>query len=126
MFKCTFTIGYVEYLEHFITRDGISTYPFKIDVVSSWPLRKNLKKLCGFLGHVGYYCRFVKDFGKIAQPFTDILKKDNFHWSKLYTATLFTLKHVLIIALVLCLPNFSKKLVVETDPSSKGIKVVLM
>jgi hypothetical protein len=41
--KCHFALPRVEYLGHFITKEGVSTDPIKIQAVSSWPLPKSLK-----------------------------------------------------------------------------------
>ncbi|CAJ2661631.1 unnamed protein product [Trifolium pratense] len=124
--KCTFATSRVEYLGHFITQEGVSTDPAKIEAVGNWPFPTTLKQLRGFLGLAGYYRRFVKDFGKIAKPLTDMLKRDNFVWSSDSTNAFTQLKQALISAPLLSLPDFSKKFIVETDASGKGIGAVLM
>ncbi|PNX92266.1 retrotransposon-related protein [Trifolium pratense] len=124
--KCSFGTERVEYLGHFITKEGVSTDPAKIQAVRDWPFPKNPKQLRGFLGLAGYYRRFVKDFGKIAKPLTDMLKRDSFLWSSESTAAFTELKQALISAPLMRLPDFSQKFVVETDASGKGIGAVLM
>ncbi|GJR35895.1 reverse transcriptase domain-containing protein [Tanacetum coccineum] len=47
----------------------------KIDVISKLPLPTNVKGIRSFLGHAGFYRRFIKDFSKIARPLTKLLEK---------------------------------------------------
>lgn len=124
--KCCFATYKVEYLGHFITREGVTTDPSKVRAVADWHQPSYIKQLRGFLGLAGYYRRFVNDFGKIAKPLIDMLKKDSFIWSDISAAAFLTLKRALISTPVLALPNFSKTFVVETDASGTGIGAVLM
>jgi hypothetical protein len=100
----------------------VATDPNKVEVVSSWPTLVNCKELRGFLGLAGYYRKFVKKFGVIARPLTDLLKKGViFVWTQVHITTFETLKHSLVTAPMLSLPNFSKPFAIETDASSRGI-----
>lgn len=68
----------------------------------------------------------MKDFGKIAKPLTDMLRKDSFKWDSISTNAFNSLKTTLVTFPIVALPNFSKTFVVETDASGSVIGVVLM
>ena len=48
----------------------------KIDAIEKIPCPTNIKGIRSFLGHVGFYRRFIKDFSKISRPLTNLLQKD--------------------------------------------------
>ncbi|GJT03745.1 putative nucleotidyltransferase, ribonuclease H [Tanacetum coccineum] len=63
-------------LGHKISKSGIKVDPAKIDVIAKLPYSTNVKGVRSFLGHAGFYRRFIKDFSKIARPMNQLLMKD--------------------------------------------------
>nr|GEW81819.1 retrovirus-related Pol polyprotein from transposon 17.6 [Tanacetum cinerariifolium] len=70
---------------HKISKQGIEVEKDKVDVITKLPHPTTVKGIRSFLGHAGFYCRFIKDFSKIARPMTRLLEKDTpFIFSKEY------------------------------------------
>jgi NADPH-dependent curcumin reductase CurA len=71
-----------------------------------WPLPNSVKALRGFLAITGYYRRFIKNYGTINRPLTELLKKGKFQWTLQSTNGFNESKNA--HAPVLALPDFSK------------------
>lgn len=126
MSKCSFAQHQLLYLGHIISDQRVTTDPAKIEEVVNWAVPKFVKKLRGFLGLAGYYRKFVKQFGILCRPLTNLLKKDvPFVWSVEADQAFKALKQALVSAPVLSLPDFSLPFTVQTDASDEGIGAVL-
>jgi hypothetical protein len=124
--KCKFGCTEIDCLGHLISAKGVKDDGKKLTVMIDWPVPQNLKALKGFLGLTGYYRKFIKGYGSIAAPLTDLLKKNAFSWSELADKAFVALKEVVTSPPVLVLPYFTKPFVIECDASGRGIGAVLM
>ncbi|KAM0981411.1 hypothetical protein TB1_013764 [Malus domestica] len=66
--KCHFMVKQEIVLGHIISENGIEVDKSKIDLVRHLPSPTSVRKVCSFLGHAGFYRRFIKDFSRVAQP----------------------------------------------------------
>ncbi|GKB52728.1 ty3-gypsy retrotransposon protein, partial [Tanacetum coccineum] len=99
--------------------------PQKVTAVKDWPVPTSLSQLQAFLRLTEYYRRFIKLYSTIAHPLTNLLRKDNFHWSIEAESAFDALKQALITAPALRLPDFKKLFIIETDASGYGIGAIL-
>nr|GEU59117.1 reverse transcriptase domain-containing protein [Tanacetum cinerariifolium] len=93
-------------LGHKISKEGIEVDKAKVDVITKLPHPTTVKGIRIFLGHAGFYRRFIKDFSKIARLMTRLLKKDTlFYFSKECVEAFQTLKRKLTEAPILIDPD---------------------
>ncbi|GJR38135.1 reverse transcriptase domain-containing protein [Tanacetum coccineum] len=74
--KCHFMVKEGIVLGHKVSASEIEVDKAKIKAISKLPYPTNVKAIRSFLGHVGFYRRFIKDFSQIARPMTQLLVKD--------------------------------------------------
>nr|GFA97348.1 DNA-directed DNA polymerase [Tanacetum cinerariifolium] len=94
-------------LGHKISKKGIEVNKAKIEVISKLPHPTTVKGIRSFLGHAGFYRRFIKDFSKISRPMTHLLEKNSpFIFSNECIQAFMTLKDKLTEAPILIVPNW--------------------
>ena len=102
--KCHFMVSQGIVLGHIISEKGIEVDKEKIDLISKSPI--NVKTVRQFLGHVGFYKRFIMDFSKIAKPLYKLLEKDaKFTWDVDCQKSFEELKAYLTTAPIMRAPN---------------------
>nr|GEY40184.1 reverse transcriptase domain-containing protein [Tanacetum cinerariifolium] len=113
-------------LGHKISKNGIEVDKTKVDLIAKLPHPITIKGIRSFLGHVGFYRRFIQDFLKIARPMTRFLEKDNpFFFSKECVEAFQTLKIKLTAAPILISPDWDLPFELMCDASDFAIGVVL-
>ena len=74
--KCKFKVRTVKFLGLIIGPNGVSMNPKKVDGILKWPVPTKVKEVQLFLGLANFFCRFIKDFSKIATPLHKLTCKD--------------------------------------------------
>ena len=71
----------IGFLGHRISEGGVAMDPSKVADVVNWPVPTNIHEIRQFLGLIGYYRRFVKDFSRIAAPLHELTRtSEAFVW----------------------------------------------
>nr|GEY79106.1 reverse transcriptase domain-containing protein [Tanacetum cinerariifolium] len=113
-------------LGHKISKKGIEFDKAKIKVISKLPHPTTVKGIRSFLGHAGFYQRFIKDFSKISRPMTHLLEKNAlFVFFDDCIQAFRTLKEKLTQASILIAPDWDKPFELMCDASDFDVKAVL-
>ncbi|XP_056017057.1 uncharacterized protein LOC130053684 [Ostrea edulis] len=122
----------------FFQTKGIEPDPEKVDKVKSWPTPRTPEEVRKFLGFIGYYRKFVRNFSKLARPLTDLTpspqsskKKGkqqssvNWRWGREQQEAFDVLRQHLISPPILGYPDMTIPFELHTDASSKGLGAIL-
>ncbi|GJW41248.1 reverse transcriptase domain-containing protein [Tanacetum coccineum] len=94
-------------LGHKISKSGLEVDRAKVEVIAKLPHPTSVKGVRSFLGHAGFYRRFIQDFSKIARPMTHLLEKETpFFFSEECIDSFNTLKRKLTEAPILIAPDW--------------------
>ncbi|CAN6711705.1 unnamed protein product [Malus baccata var. baccata] len=124
--KCHFMVKQGIVLGHIISEKGIEVDKSKIDLVRHLPSPTSVREVRSFLGHAGFYRRFIKDFSKIAQPLCRLLQKEvAFEFTKECTESFKQLKELLTTAPIIVPPDWSLPFELMCDASDYALGAVL-
>ncbi|KAL0662547.1 hypothetical protein Bca4012_099384 [Brassica carinata] len=105
-------------LGHKISEKGIEVDKAKIEVMMSLQPPTTVKAIRSFLGHAGFYRRFIQDFSRIERPLTRLLCKEiKFDFDSECLAAFHTIKGALVSAPVVQPPDRDLPFKIMTDAS---------
>ncbi|KAK2359233.1 hypothetical protein QL285_084625 [Trifolium repens] len=124
--KCHFMVTEGIVLGHKISSRGIEVDKAKVDVIEKLPPPVNVKGIRSFLGHAGFYRRFIKDFSKIAKPLSNLLNKDkSFNFDHDCLTAFNDLKERLTTAPIIIAPDWTIDFELMCDASDYAVGAVL-
>jgi hypothetical protein len=116
----------IKFLGHSLSADGVKILPERVGAISQFPPPKNLKAVRCFLGMVGFYGNFIKNFSQLAEPLHALKRKNAaFVWNEPQMRAFEQLMISISTPPVLQVPDFSKEFVLVCDSSDVAISAVL-
>ncbi|KAK6133005.1 hypothetical protein DH2020_033296 [Rehmannia glutinosa] len=123
--KCHFMVRDGIVLGHRVSSAGLEVDRAKIVAIEKLPPPTNEKAIRSFLGHAGFYRRFIRDFSKISKPLSQLLEKDDaFIFSNECLQAFETLKTTLVTAPILVAPDWSQPFELMCDASDFAVGAV--
>ncbi|GJX05149.1 reverse transcriptase domain-containing protein [Tanacetum coccineum] len=114
-------------LGHKISKSGLEVDRAKVEVIAKLPYPTTVKGVRSFLGHAGFYRRFIQDFSKIARPMTHLLEKVNNYFCLFDECkqAFNDLRKKLIESPILVVPNWDYDFEIMCDASDFALGAVL-
>ncbi|CAM9000551.1 unnamed protein product [Rhodiola kirilowii] len=124
--KCHFMVTHGVVLGHVVSHKGIEVDKAKIDLIVTLPYPSTVRDIKSFLGHAGFYRRFIKDFSRRALPLSNLLQKDvPFEFNDACKKAFNELKQELTSTPIIRAPNWSQPFEVMCDASDYAVGAVL-
>ncbi|KAL5579862.1 hypothetical protein UlMin_012304 [Ulmus minor] len=124
--KCHFMVNQGIVLGHVISNEGLEVDKAKIDTMRSLPPPTCVREVRSFLGHAGFYRRFIKDFSKISRPLCRLLQKEvSFEFDEDCLKAFEKLRELLTTAPIIQPPNWSQPFELMCDASDYAVGAVL-
>ena len=123
--KCSFFQRSVEFLGHRVSREGVKLLFDKVQAIREFPRPHSPKEVSSFLGLVGYYRKFIRDFARISRPLDALRKADKFEWTNETEAAFEELRGKLTSDDLLVYRRFDCPLLVTCDASNTALGSVV-
>ncbi|KAK9042680.1 hypothetical protein V6N11_017746 [Hibiscus sabdariffa] len=124
--KCHFMVNKGTVLGHKISSKGIEVDKAKVEVIEKLLPPTNVKGIRSFLGHAGFYRRFIKDFSKISNLLCNLLQQNQtFVFDKECQSAFEELKMRLISAPVVVPPDWTSPFELMCDASDHAVGAAL-
>src|SRR5712672_1586904 len=125
--KCAFTQKRIEFLGVVLENNTIQMDPTKIKGIAEWPFPRNPTDVRSFLGFTGFYCYFIPNYSRVAQPLLDLTKKATpWVWEEAQTKAFETLKMLMCTKPVLTQLQYDKPFILHTDVLAYGVGAILL
>ncbi|CAM8999998.1 unnamed protein product [Rhodiola kirilowii] len=117
--KCHFMVTHGVVLGHVVSCKGIEVDKAKVDVIMTLPYPATVRDIKSFLGHAGFYRRFIQDFSKRALPLSKLLQKDvPFQFTAACREAFDELKRALTSTPIIRAPDWTQPFEIMCDASS--------
>jgi len=124
--KCHFMVREGIVLGHLVSERGIEVDKAKIEIIEKMLPPTSVKEIRSFLGHAGFYRRFIKDFSSITKPLTNLLLKDaDFIFDEPCLKAFCRLKEALVTAPIIQPPDWNLPFEIMCDASDYAVGAVL-
>ena len=98
----------------------------KVSIIRDLMPPTTVKGIGSFLGHVGFYRRFIRDFSKIARLLCRLLEKDTkFHFDESYQKAFEEIKFRQVEAPIMAKPDWNREFEIMCDASDFAMGAVL-
>ncbi|CAM8975406.1 unnamed protein product [Rhodiola kirilowii] len=124
--KCHFMVTHGVVLGHVVSQEGIEVDKAKIDLIMTLPYPSIVRDIKSFLGHAGFYRRFIKDFSKKALPLSTLLQKEvPFEFTNTCKEAFDNLKKALTSTPIIQTPDWEQPFKIMCDASNYAVGAVL-
>ena len=113
-------------LGHKIFAVGLEVDQAKVSIIKTLLPLTTVKRIRSFLGHTGFYIRFIKDFSKISRPLCRLLEKDaKFDFVELCRFAFEEIKSKLVIDPIMATPDWNQEFEIMCDVNDYTMGAVL-
>ena len=124
--KCILATPISILLGHVVCKEGVKVDISKIKFILDLKTLVNVKQIRIFLGHKGYYRKFIRHYSHITYPIEKLLRADvPYHWTQECQHSFEILKRKMVEAPTLIFPDWSRKFHVHIDASALAVDAIL-